>query len=111
MNPSIKEMVDAAVAEFSDEFFHLKVPCHCPKGGLYEDGRTCSNCFGTEYQLDPPIMKWLRTTLADITENAVASERARVREWAKINGNFYVGVGNVVKVDAVVRLLTNPNNQ
>lgn len=33
-----------------------KVPCDCPKGGVYSDGRTCNKCNGDEW-VSPKLPK------------------------------------------------------
>lgn len=82
MTPRIKEMVDAAVKEFE-----TRLPCmsrSCDNNGVLTvqgvDGEPeqeqCEYCHRQRF----PEIEWLRTTLTSITENAVASERARLRE-------------------------------
>lgn len=60
MNHSIKEMVDAAVKRFSSTRFG---------DNEHQDNK-----------MEEEMCTWLQKTLTSITENAVASERARLRE-------------------------------
>ena len=60
MNHSIKEMVDAAVKRFSSTRFG---------DNEHQDNK-----------MEEEMCTWLQKTLTSITENAVASERARIRE-------------------------------
>lgn len=73
MNPIIKEMVDAAVKEFD------QISGVSPKA--------------IDYFYSPKIKEWLRTTLTSITEKAVASERARIREEERLAIVGRIGAG------------------
>ena len=65
MNPSIKEMVDAAVKEFEKELSKI----------VHRGVVDFASAIGLA-----------RTTLLSITEKAVASERARIREGVEKKG-------------------------
>lgn len=63
-----------------------KIPCDCPKGGVYSDGKVCQKCNGTEYVPQPP-------TKQDWEE--------RLEEFAIIN-EFYIRGVPMGKIKAFI---------
>ncbi|MFA7708400.1 MAG: hypothetical protein WCX73_05615 [Candidatus Pacearchaeota archaeon] len=37
-------------------FPEWKIPCSCPKGGMYEEGSICSKCGGSEWIVNPELV-------------------------------------------------------
>lgn len=53
-------------------FPEWKIPCSCPKGGMYEEGSICSKCGGSEWIVNPELVALFEKELDKAREEGCA---------------------------------------
>ena len=61
-------------------FPEWKIPCSCPKGGMYEEGSICSKCGGSEWIVNPELVALFEKELDKAREEGIKE----VLEWNKL---------------------------